>query len=363
MNKPLSGALLCALFTVAPAGAQTYRDNPTIVQGVVPIPANIGGVANGIAVSTSSSATNLPATASLYPSININNAGSVTAYVQLGASTTTSAGAAIPAGGNACLSAGQATQLAAITASSTTTLNITQANACIQGAGGGGGGGGTTQSDTYGFNGTSWSQVYLGTGGGQASNLSLSIDPDAALLAALATPIAGQASGAAVPIGATYTCDGANTANPAAPCQTVKAASTAPALTDKAAVVALSSNGDPCIGQKKTNFAVSTASGNLQIAAGVASQRVYVCSIALIGATAWVGNLIEGTGAACITSAEAAVIGSTTAANGMSFAANGGMTYGNGGNTVASVAAAANGLCLLQSGTAQVSGNITFVQQ
>jgi hypothetical protein len=143
MRKPLLAAILCALLlAVAPAEAQTYHDNPTIVPGVVPIPANIGGVANAVSVSTSSSATNLPASASLYPAININNAGSVTAYVQLGASTTTSAGAAIPAGGNACLSAGNATQLAAITASSTTTLNITQANACIQGAGGGGSGGG-----------------------------------------------------------------------------------------------------------------------------------------------------------------------------------------------------------------------------
>jgi hypothetical protein len=142
MNKPLSGALLCVLLAVMPAEAQTYHDNPTIVSGVVPIPANIGGVANGVAVSSTSSATSLPASGSIYPAININNAGSVTAYVQLGASTTTSAGAAIPAGGNACLSAGGATQLAAITASSTTTLNITQANACIQGAGGGGGGGG-----------------------------------------------------------------------------------------------------------------------------------------------------------------------------------------------------------------------------
>lgn len=121
--------------------------------------------------------------------------------------------------------------------------------------------------------------------------------------------------------------------------------------------------GDPCSGQTKTNVPIATSAGDLQLVAGVAAKRIYICSIAIVGATAWIGNLIEGTGAACTTAAEAAVIGSTTAANGMAFPANGGMTYGSGQATVASTATAANGLCLLQSGTAALAGNITYIQQ
>lgn len=216
---------------------------------------------------------------------------------------------------------------------------------------------------------TAWGVAPTGNVIGVNAN-NLTLPPGAATSANQTTEINSLAtiasnSSAALPtqaptvsIGGTGIIDsaGTNVAN-------VKAASTAPALTDTALVVALASNGDPCIGQKKTNVAIATSSGNVQLVAGVSSKKVYVCSIAIIGATAWVGNLIEGTGAACTTANEAAVMGSTTAASGMSFPATGGMTYGNGGNTVASSATAANGLCLLQSGTAALAGNISYVQQ
>jgi hypothetical protein len=52
-----------------------------------------------------------------------------------------------------------------------------------------------------------------------------------------------------------------------------------------------------------------------------------------------------------------------TAANGISLAANGGLTLGNGGGTVAQTATNANYLCLFQSGTTQMAGNLTYVQQ
>jgi hypothetical protein len=52
-----------------------------------------------------------------------------------------------------------------------------------------------------------------------------------------------------------------------------------------------------------------------------------------------------------------------TAANGMPFAANGGVSYGSGSGTVAQTATTANYLCLFQSGTAQIAGNLTYVQQ
>lgn len=127
-------------------------------------------------------------------------------------------------------------------------------------------------------------------------------------------------------------------------------------------IIGLISN-DPCAGALKTNVAIATSSGNTQLVAGSSGKKVYICSAHVIGATAAVINIIEGTGAACTTANEAAIWGSTTAASGESYPANGGMTYGNGGGTVGVTATAANGVCLLQSGTAALAGNITFVQQ
>lgn len=121
--------------------------------------------------------------------------------------------------------------------------------------------------------------------------------------------------------------------------------------------------GDPCTFQVKSQFSIATSAGNLQLVAGVSAKKVYICSVHVIAATAAILNIIEGTGAACTTANEAAVFGSTTAGSGESYAANGGMTYGSGIGTVGFTGTAANGLCLLQSGTAALAGNITYVQQ
>ena len=69
-------------------------------------------------------------------------------------------------------------------------------------------------------------------------------------------------------------------------------------------------------------------------------------------------ELLEGEGIAVV-----GVATNGTAANGLSLAANAGWTFGNGSGTVASTATAANYLCIFQSGTAQLAGNITYVQQ
>lgn len=124
--------------------------------------------------------------------------------------------------------------------------------------------------------------------------------------------------------------------------------------------------GDPCMFQAKTNVPISTASGTTALVTGVSAKRVYVCSMSLVAATAIAVSLSEGSGTTCGTSAQAAVLGvatNGTAANGISLAANGGLTLGNGGGTVAATATNANYLCLFQSGTAQLSGNLTYVQQ
>ena len=167
----------------------------------------------------------------------------------------------------------------------------------------------------------------------------------------------------------------------------VKPASTAPAATDPSLVVAISPNSvnangqataansspvvlpaaqvtaDPCSLNTKTNFTISTTSGTLQIVAPSGSTQVYICSLLTIGATASIQNIVGGTGATCTTGTPVAIAGSTTAANGMSFAANGGFTFGNGAGTVLRTTTAGHGVCLIQNGTAQISGGGTFVQQ
>lgn len=123
---------------------------------------------------------------------------------------------------------------------------------------------------------------------------------------------------------------------------------------------------DPCVYQAKTNVAISTASGTTALVTGVSAKKIYVCSLFVLAPTAVSVSLSEGSGATCGTSAQAGVIGvatNGTAANGAALAANGGFTLGNGMGTIASTATNANYLCLFQSGTAQIAGNLTYVQQ
>jgi hypothetical protein len=121
---------------------------------------------------------------------------------------------------------------------------------------------------------------------------------------------------------------------------------------------------DPCVNAPKQNVGFGTASAtNVQVVAPQAGHRVYICSLSLLTASAAVFNVIEGTGAACITANQAAIIGSTTAANGMALVANGGLTYGNGDGTVGSTSFVGNGVCILTSGAVQFGGNMTYVQQ
>lgn len=142
--------------------------------------------------------------------------------------------------------------------------------------------------------------------------------------------------------------DGTNTAK-------VQAASTGPALADKALTVAQSPNVSE---QCPTVLAISqTASTDLK----TSSAKLHICSIVLVSASAQSISLVEGTGSTCATGT-AALVGATTAANGPALAANGGFT------AVAGVpwlrtATTADHLCLLQSGSGNLSGVITLVDQ
>lgn len=119
---------------------------------------------------------------------------------------------------------------------------------------------------------------------------------------------------------------------------------------------------DPCNSKIKLNAPFSTTSGGpVSLIALSGSTVIYVCSISAITDTAIKLSFIDGTGGSCA-AAQHAIWGSTTAASGMSLAANGGFTQGSGNGSVG-VTTAASALCLLQSGTSLVAGNVTYVQQ
>src|ERR1019366_858386 len=119
---------------------------------------------------------------------------------------------------------------------------------------------------------------------------------------------------------------------------------------------------DPCASVAKSNLAIDSNTTTLtQIIAANSTNKIYVCSLALISASANTLSLITGTGTNCGTST-AGLIGGTTVANSLSFAANGGLTLGNGNGSVA-VSAASSELCLTLGTAAYVAGNLTYVQQ
>jgi hypothetical protein len=153
--------------------------------------------------------------------------------------------------------------------------------------------------------------------------------------------------------------DGGGAANRAA----VKAGSTSPAATDPALVVSVSPNSLRCTGAGIANT-ISTPvniAGSTQIITGTSSKQTYICSIALIAGAADNVALVEGTGAICGTNT-AGMAGGATAATGWNLANNGGLTLGNGAGIVARTATAADNVCLLVSGSGQVSGNIVWAQ-
>lgn len=115
---------------------------------------------------------------------------------------------------------------------------------------------------------------------------------------------------------------------------------------------------DPCSGTK-SSVAISQATSTVLVSAS-ASNRIYVCSLALIAGAAEIVALTQGTGSVCATSADA-IIGSTTIANGLSLAANGGLTFGNGTGTIARGPNTNEDVCLLQDGTDRIAGVMTYV--
>jgi hypothetical protein len=118
---------------------------------------------------------------------------------------------------------------------------------------------------------------------------------------------------------------------------------------------------DPCQREAKTYVEIDQTSGE-QIAAGVASERIIICSINLVTATAQNVALVSGTGAVCATSTSGLEgFGGSTAGTGWNFAANGGLTYGNGSSSLGQTDTDQDNVCLFQSAGGQVSGGISYV--
>lgn len=123
----------------------------------------------------------------------------------------------------------------------------------------------------------------------------------------------------------------------------------------------ISASTNPCEGVIPTRVAISQTADTTVITAA-SSVKNYICGGLIVvdnsaGATEIV-NIIEGTGSGCVTTQTAAILGSTTEANGMKITGNGfaisNIVPGSGTNV---------NTCLMQSGTARISGYLTFVQQ
>lgn len=125
---------------------------------------------------------------------------------------------------------------------------------------------------------------------------------------------------------------------------------------------------DPCSYSKKSFISFSTATGTAtNLISEVASQFVYICSIAITTSAQTNFSLIASTTTACGGSPYA-VIGSTTAASGLllgpGVSTAGGIAQGNGAGTIGVAGTAASYVCTLFTTTNSptVSGTVGYVQ-
>jgi hypothetical protein len=118
---------------------------------------------------------------------------------------------------------------------------------------------------------------------------------------------------------------------------------------------------DPCAVNAGTPVNINlTASG--QLITGTSGKQTYICALDVQDETAVSVALVEGTGTTCGTST-AGMGGGSTAATGWNFAANSGMVVGTGANWVRKTVTTGDNVCLLLSGTSQISGGLRYVQQ
>lgn len=115
----------------------------------------------------------------------------------------------------------------------------------------------------------------------------------------------------------------------------------------------------PCEREVPIVVMINQTSGT-QLITGTASERVYVCSLNLITASAQNIALVSGTGTVCATST-GPMAGGTTAATGWNLAANGGLVWPASASFYTKTDTDADNVCILQSASGQISGSLTYV--
>jgi hypothetical protein len=117
---------------------------------------------------------------------------------------------------------------------------------------------------------------------------------------------------------------------------------------------------DPCAtGTKVVAFINQTSSE--QVITGTASNRTYICFFALTTAADEDVALVSGTGSVCATSTGSLGVGEAAAADGYQFVDSRGIVEGNGSAWIMKSDTDADNICLLQTGSAKVTGRIVYV--
>lgn len=113
-----------------------------------------------------------------------------------------------------------------------------------------------------------------------------------------------------------------------------------------------------CDGWAPFSLASTTA---LKIISLVSGKNIYICSINIVSAAANNVALIDGTNSTTdCNAATHGMAGGTTAATGWNFAANGGLTQGTGIGVIAATVTVSHDVCLLASGSGQLSGVVSW---
>jgi hypothetical protein len=127
-----------------------------------------------------------------------------------------------------------------------------------------------------------------------------------------------------------------------------------PLSSDSKGNLRVAAGGDVCQSQPHTFTSISLT-GNTQLVAAVtnpSNKKIYVCGLMVIANAAETISLVTGTGSTCGTGT-AGMVGGATAS--IALAANQGFALGNGGFAMAE-SASGGAVCLLKSGSVQVSG-------
>ena len=113
---------------------------------------------------------------------------------------------------------------------------------------------------------------------------------------------------------------------------------------------------DPCRDTVEA-VVIINQTANTQLITGATGTRVYICNLALVTASAQNVALVQGTGTICATD-RTGLLGGASAATGFNLAANQSLVLGHGGFAVTQTTVNAANVCLLQSGSDQLSGII-----